>query len=865
MKKQITFLLSISLLTVLNLSANEDKVSFTPHIDLNDIPVIPSSQPSGINAFKASSKVESSPQEDDFSNLDLATQGNSNAAAMSGINIIAVSPKKHKKGYERPKIGLVLSGGGARGGAHLGMIQMMERHNIPIDGIVGTSMGSFIGGLYASGMSSSEIERELTTMDWTKVITFDYDRREIPFRRKTLQRDFPGNAKTGVNQYDEVVFGTGLFKRQTMLGFLKRKTYHVSNIKSFDELRIPFRSVASRLEDGHTRILRDGSLAEAIYSSLAIPGGFDPITINGEVLVDGGVADNLPVDVMLKEMDMDYIIVVDISTPYDEHEKFDSYLAVMGQLVNILMRKNVEDTVTRMEGNNSLILVRPDLTGYGSLDADKYPEIIAIGLAKGESVYNSDLSHLSLYESDYYSYLASRPKPKYYVAPVIDRIEVENGTYLNDEAILAKVHVPLGKKLDPEELDKDIADIYNMMIFDDVGYEVVEINGENVLRIITTPSWDVNGQIKFAFGFEDNFNGHSDYFFKLEYTKFGLNSYAGEWRTRVAFGYQNLILTELYQPIDSLGRFYIRPLAYYKNKKVYVSPTIINNKIQANLDDNIILQAKEFGAGSGLGVNISNDLRFEIFGNVKQVEPSTSLIIVNPFNATFENVNAKAHVFNALAELEVDTLDNAFFPRKGVRIELRYTYSNQFYMENPDATIDPSSGEAFNPNDGKTTYSEVDFSFGSALTTGRHTFAPRLRFSQIFGAKDFGNSQDFGSYSTLGGLFNLSGLPTNALTGSNMALGEIIYRYRLTEDGFFGSLTPPTYIGMSIESGDAWYSEDLDKNNGHGKIDFSQLKYSTSAYLAADTIIGPFYMAVGATNFESEQYYSFYLSLGQAF
>jgi len=864
MQKQITFLLSISLLTVVHLSANDNKV-FVPHHNLNDIPVIPSNQVGGINAFKSSSKVESSKQEDNFSTLDLATQGNSNVAAMSGINIIAVNSKKHKKGYERPKIGLVLSGGGARGGAHLGMIQMMERHNIPIDGIVGTSMGSFIGGLYASGMSSSEIERELTTMDWTKVITFDYDRREIPFRRKVLQRDFPGKAKMGVNQHAEVVLGTGLFKRQTMLGFLKRKTYHVSNLKNFDELRIPFRSVASRLEDGHTRILRDGSLAESIYASLAIPGGFDPITINGEVLVDGGVADNLPVDVMLAEMDMDYIVVVDISTPYDEHEKFDNYLAVMGQLINILMRKNVEDTVERMEGNNSMILVRPDLTGYGSLDADKYPEIIAIGLAKGESVYNSDLSHLSLYEKDYYRYLANRPKPKRYVAPVIDRIEIKNGTYLNDEAILAKVHVPLGEKLNPEELDKDIAAIYNMMIFDDVGYEVEEVDGKNVLKIITTPSWDVNGQIKFAFGFEDNFAGHSDYFFKLEYTKFGLNSYAGEWRTRVAFGYENLILTELYQPIDSLGRFYIRPLAYYKNKKVYVSPTIITSQVQANLDDNIILQAKEYGVGSGLGVNITNDLRLEAFGNLKRVEPETSYFKVDSITATYVEAKKTADVFNAVAELEVDTLDNAFFPRKGVRVELRYTYSNQFNMEDPNANIDSNTGNIINPNDGKTTYSKVDFSFGTALTTGRHTFAPRFKFSQIFSAQDFKNSQDFGSYSTLGGLFNLSGLPTNALTGSNMALGEVVYRYRLTEDGFFGSLTPPTYIGVSLESGDAWYNEDLDPRNGHGQIDFKELKYSGSAYLAADTIIGPFYMAVGATTFKSDQYYSFYLSLGQPF
>ncbi|MEE8588412.1 MAG: patatin-like phospholipase family protein, partial [Sulfurimonadaceae bacterium] len=461
------------------------------HEKINTIPVIPKNEIKGIKADQYVSETKRIEKKDTFDHFDLATHGNKEASLLSGLSTKADKPLQQEKGYKRPRIGLVLSGGGARGGAHLGIIKAFERHNIPIDAIVGTSMGSFVGGLYASGMSSSEIERQLTTMDWTKVITFDYDRQEIPFRRKHLQRAFPGNAKVGVNQDNEVVLGTGLFKRQNMLSYLKKKTYGVSNIKSFDDLRIPFRSVASRLEDGATVVLRDGSLAESIYASTAIPGGFDPITINGEVLVDGGVADNLPLDVMREEMNVDYIVVVDISTPYDEHAKFDNYIAVMGQLVNILMRKNVEETISSMEGRENEILIVPDLTGYGPLDADKYPAIIAIGEAKGEAVYNSDLSHLSLYKTDYYEYLANRPKPKRYESPVIDKIELENGTYLNDKAILSLIHVKLGEELDNEQLDQDVADIYNLMIFDDVTYKVIQKDGMNVLKITTTPSWDV--------------------------------------------------------------------------------------------------------------------------------------------------------------------------------------------------------------------------------------------------------------------------------------------------------------------------------------------------------------------------------------
>lgn len=746
-------------------------------------------------------------------------------------------------GDKRPRIGLVLSGGGARGGAHLGIIKSFERHNIPIDAIVGTSMGSFVGGLYASGMSSREIERQLTTLDWTKVITFDYDRTQIPFRRKHLQRAFPGNAKVGVNQDNDIVFGTGLFKRQNMLKFLKEATYNVQDVRSFDYLRIPFRSVSSRLEDGGTVVLREGSLAESIYASIAIPGGFDPITINGDVLVDGGVADNLPLDVMRKEMNVDYIVVVDISTPYDEHAKFDNYISVMGQLVNILMRKNVEETIDSMDGKDNEILVTPDLTGYGPLDADKYPQIIAIGETKAEEVYQRDLSSLSLYESDYSDYLEALPKTEKYISPVIDKIELENGTYLNDKAIFDRLHIKLGEPLDPVQLDKDIADIYNLMLFDDVGYDVVQEDGLNILKITTTPSWDVNGQIKFAFGFEDNFDGHSDYSVKLEYIKFGLNSYGGEWRSRFTFGQENLLLTELYQPLDPYGHLYVRPAVFYRNKKVYVTPQILGSfPVQSDLDDTFTMQAKEYGGILGAGVNVTKDLRVEAGGVVKRVNPSADFLINDNGSVGFANTSAYASVYNLFADLEYDSLDNAFFPRSGYRAMLQYRYSDQF------------SGN-------ESSFSQYFFDVAGVYTLGRHTLSPRLKAGSTFDTENFLNSQDFTSYYTLGGLFNLSGLPTNAVTGSHMALGALVYRYRLTEDGFFGSLTMPLYAGWSLEAGDAWYGKERFPDSDDS-FSVDRLLYAGSVYLAADTIIGPFYMGVGTTELD---YYSFYISLGKSF
>ena len=848
MKLSLVIPMTLLVLTPL-LFAEATTVYVVDEASINEIPVIPSGDSGGINPFEEVQEEKKQDKDNTFDQFELSTQGNSEATMISGLNVDANKPKQFKKGYKRPRIGLVLSGGGARGGAHLGVIKAFEKHNIPIDAIVGTSMGSFIGGLYASGMSSSEIERMLTTMDWNKVITVDYDRKEIPFRRKNLQRAFPGHAKMGINKDNEVVFGTGLFKRQTMLQFLRKKTINVNNVESFDELRIPFRSVASRLEDGATVVLRDGSLAESIYASIAIPGGFDPITINGEVLVDGGVADNLPLDIMREEMDVDYIVVVDISTPYDEHAKFDNYIAVMGQLINILMRKNVEQTIATMsvDGNETLLI--PDLTGYTPLDADKYPEIIAIGYETAEKAYNDKLSHLSLYETDYYSYLATRPKVHKYIPPIVHKIEVSNPTYINNETILSKIHAKIGEPINLKELNQDIMDIYNMMIFDDVSYEINNVGGENILTIITTPSWDVNGQIKFALGFEDNFNGHSDYSFKFEYIKFGLNAYGGEWRTRIAFGQENLLLTELYQPLDANGHFYVRPVVYYRNKKVYVTPNILDqHAIKTNLDETFVLQAKDYGGLLGLGVNVNKDLRIEALGDVRHVNPSTAVLSqdING-NLGYGGLKADANVYDVGGLLEFDNLDSAFFPNTGYRASMSYKYSDQYSGKKP------------------LTYNQLYLDFAGAYSFGKSTFEPHIKYGGTFnidtnGAPGgFSNSQDFSSYYTLGGLFNLSGLPRNAITGNNMAFASVVYRYRLTDDNFFGSLGMPIYAGFSLEGGSAIYGEE--------RMTFDDVLYSESIYVGADTIIGPFYLGAGSTqDFQSKkEYYSFHLSLGQAF
>jgi NTE family protein len=742
----------------------------------------------------------------------------------------------------RHKVGLVLSGGGARGAAHLGVIKVLEKNHIPIDAIVGTSMGALIGGLYASGKSTTEIENLLLSTPWKKIISHDYKRKDIPFRRKSVERDFATDTKMGINSDNEVAFAPGLFKKHGMLHFLQNQTYDVHTVKSFDDLSIPFRAVASRLEDGESVVLSKGSLAEAMYASLAIPGAFAPINIEGNALVDGGVINNLPIDVMREQMDVDTIIVVDISTPYDKNASYNGYLAVTSQLINILMRKNVELSLASMKNKSNEILLTPNLDGYTPLDIEKYSEIMKIGMNTTIEALQDKLAGLIVKENKYYVEKEKTPSKDEFIEPVIDKIEIVNPTYLNNDKILSYLHVKLGEPLDIQRLDRDILKIYSLMIFDDVNYHIEENNGMYTLKIVTTPNWNVNGQLKASFGFEDNMQGHSDYFVKLEYIKFGLNSYAGEWRSQLGLGVETLALTELYQPLDYKGTFYIQPSLFYRDKKVYVSPVILGgHSVDAALDKTIAIQAKEYGASLEVGMNLSSDLQMNFETTYKKVEPSTDILSSGEEGVSFITSRETASILQGKLSIIYDSLDEPFFPKYGSHAQA-WVSANQ--QTNSSALLSPDVD-----------YKQYFAEYTGVISKDKHTLIGTAKAGETFSVKgNFDDVQDFSSFYTLGGLFSLSGLPSNAVTGNNVAFASLVYRYRVSEEDFFGSFSMPLYLGFSAEVGETWYENE----------DFSsdKLLYAGSVYLAVNTILGPFYLGFGTTEFD---YYSVHLSLGKSF
>ena len=717
---------------------------------------------------------------------------------------------------KRPTIALVLSGGGARGGAHVGVLKVLEEKRIPVDFIVGTSMGSFVGGLYASGKSPKEIESLLRTTDWKKYIRTDFVREQTPMRKKEIEYQYQGRIGLGVNVKDKVVLPTGVFKREPMLLKFEEEFEHVREITDFDKLPIPFRAVATNIQNGEAVVLDSGSLAKSVYASSSIPGGFQPINIDGVNLVDGGVSDNMPIGIA-KKMGADIIIAVDVSEKFEKDLDVNSYLVVMGQLVNILMRRNANRSIATLTSND--ILITPDLNGYGGLDADKYKEIIETGVVATNSIYEEKLKNLSLSQPMYASYLQKQQRKVTNKIDVIDRIVINNSTYISDEVILERMRLKVGDPIDNDVLREDLLSIYNLSIFDKVDHSLLHKDGKNILEITTTPSWDNHGEIRMALGLEDDFDGHSTYSLKMGYTMFGLNKYGGEWKNDFEIGRSEKVYTEIYQPLTPTQKLYIKPSLIYSN----TSELVPAKTIGFNQEGTFKMDVERQGGTLAAGAYIFDDYQFEVamssFSDTVDIE---LLSVLSHYNA-----------IPIYASLKVDTLDNLNFPNTGNKAEIIWTKE----MNDLGSDYD---------------YEQFYVDVEKPVTFGNHNLTTYLKYGNTY--RQEGVTALTGSFS-LGGLFNLSGYVPYSLNNDNMFLGVVKYRYELKDGGFFGSLNAPIYIGFSAEVGNTWAAED--------SMSYNKMNKSGTVYLAADTILGPLYFAFGFSSERNRD--TAYLYLGEKF
>lgn len=703
----------------------------------------------------------------------------------SGSFVSASAPPSKKV----PKIGLVLSGGGARGLTHVGVLNVLEEMRIPISFVAGTSMGAAVGGLYATGLTADELEKIFRAFDLVHSFSDAPSRKDLSFRRKEDDRTFLVKTRIGIGK-NGVKLPRGFVEGQTFVTELRKLSQVTQPLGSFDQLPIPFRAMSTDLGSGEAVVLDRGDLVKAIRASVAVSPLFTPVPWDGRLLADGGYLRNIPVETA-QQMGAERLIVINIGTPLTPQDNIDSVISVAGQVARLGGTQQDALQLSKMAPED--ILIQPDLGDLSFTDFVKVNEFIDRG-EQAARLLSAALSAYSLSPEDYARWRASlAPRPS---LPRVDRIAVNNGTRFSDKAILPFIRQRTGEPLDVAQLQKDLGVLGGLGYFESLDYHVEQEASENVL-VIDAPrkSWGPNF-LRLGFKTAEDFDGQSQYGILASYQMTELNSLGGELRLDADIGTNSGARAEFYQPVGKVPSwlsFGSAPYFTYINaafKKEH-DPVLVGD------DNEVPFEKNSRGGGLGAGRNFKNWGRLKVGINGRDEtwkSPAFPVLRTERFQGEL------------MAEMMADSMDKPGFPRNGCLGYVRWRGAATWLGS------DAAAGAV-----------EMDLSV--ARSWGKHT----ARFRADRSVNLDPDSEEPYIY-RLGGFLNLSGFGTNNLVGTERVLGQVQYLYQMKK-----VLRLPWYAGTAVEWGGT-------RTPGDSAMEQSGF-WAGSLFTALDTGLGPIYLA----------------------
>jgi len=453
----------------------------------------------------------------------------------------------------RPVVGLALSGGGALGLAEIGIIQWMEENHIPVDRIAGTSMGSIIGAMYATGMSPAEMKAFAEKINWDRALLPEPAYSQLSYRRKQDRRNFLIEAPLGLKH--GLSGPNGLNPGQGVDLLLDRIAFPESGISSFDDLPIPFHCVATDMQSGETVVLQDGPLAEALRASMAIPGVFTPVQIKGRILADGGMVQNIPVQTA-KAMGADVVIAVELRLPPGDVAQLNSLTGVLSRAVDVMITQNERLSLALADAKVSV-----DMKGYSVNDYGKVDQLIQLGYKTVASQSGDLLPYAIQDPNQWQQYLDARAARKRAPIRRVDAIVVTGADPHTDKRIQQQLSKDLHKPLDLHRLDTQLTRIAGQGEFDDLGYEGFTQNGVPALRVTAHEKSYGPPFVDLAVNVAGSGVAAFDFSAGARVTFMDIAHHGGEWRNDLLFGSSNLGATEYYQPVGQFGLF-VAPYAF---------------------------------------------------------------------------------------------------------------------------------------------------------------------------------------------------------------------------------------------------------------------------------------------------------------
>jgi NTE family protein len=686
--------------------------------------------------------------------------------------------------HKRLKIGLVLSGGGSRGIAHVGVIEWFEKNRIPVDYIAGTSMGGLIGGVYSMGMKPEDMRSFLKSLNWDDLMSSGPDFDQLAFRRKEDQRSFQVGLKLGYRNGLSLPLGISSAHYIGLL--IDRLTLPYSGIKSFDELPIPYRCVATDFIAAKPLVLKDGSLASAMRATMSIPGVFPPVEREGTLLVDGALLNNIPTDV-IKELKPDVIIAIDVGTQLSNYQNIVSLAGILQQSITVMTIDNDRRNLRLAD-----IIIAPELGELSVLDFSSIDKVADLGY-QAAAAKAAILEKFALNHDDWKDYLANRRAQQRTTLPVPDMLEI---TGVNDQAekyLLKELHSYAGQPLKTKRLEDTLTRIAGRGRYESLGYGLTagpSNPGKNILDISVREKTYAPPAINLGIEIDGSEVNQINFTVGARVTFYGVGDYRAEWRNDFKLGFGNLFQTEYFRPVGE-GGFFIAPRAMYRRERqdVFTGRTRVAE-----------YQANKYGAGFDLGyLRERSELRVGYEHSRINARASTGLP---------DLLAIDGNISLARVRFTFDGQDSPTIPKHG----LRFVAEGRYYIAAPDA----------------------ESKFPQAEIRGSY-FRSMSNKGSIFGALSGGTSfnktapaiQEF----LLGGPFRFGAYDRDELRVDHYFLATAGYLHHFYQ--------LPSLVGGSIYGG-AWFDQMGTFGGFTSNFDSQRYRAALSAGFVMDTKIGPF-------------------------
>lgn len=685
----------------------------------------------------------------------------------------------------RPRVGLVLGGGGARGAAHIGVLEVLEKHKVKIDCIAGTSMGGLVAGSYAGGLNSKAMLEGLSTANWRDMFLDlpDYD--EQSYRSKKLASRFIPGLEMGVTDKG-IELPAGVVAGQKLRLFFNHLVHADVTQRNIEDLPLKLSIVATNIGNGDRVVFREDSLTTAMRASMSVPGLLSPVDYKGNKLVDGGLVDNVPIAEVRERCNPDVVIAVNVGSPLLKPEDIGSLLSVSAQMVNILTEQNVSRSLSTLKPTD--IYIKPDLEGITAGDFERYAETAERGRRAAEAIVER-LKPLSSSAEDYAAWwdkieIAKRE------TPTIEEIKIAGLTYVNPEAVSKYLRAKPGDPVNTQELSDDMMRIYGEGYYERVEYTMLPIRDKRLLTVTPVEKPWGPDYLRLGLNLESDRIGGSSYMLRAAYQKTWLNNLGAELLVAAEIGNNPTVFAEFYQPLDAQQRFFAQASAGIKWDQLGIFQ---NNNRLAEYDIENRFATLQLGANIGILGQIKG-------GWIEQDQYADLRTGTAPYVSPSGSNNGW------VGSIDFDQFNRLYFPTRGWKTQLRY----------------------FNSVDNN--YGRVDAGVAVAYPLGDYVINGQLK-------RTAGSSGPLPTRdpAALGGLFNLSGFGKNQILGGSATFAsirgeKIIGRMPL---GFRGDIR----VGLSLETGkmDDLYTE----TNKTGWLN------STAIYLGGETPLGPIYIGYG--------------------